>query len=647
MNYYRIIKVLFLSAIIVVVAGCSDSHIRVRRSLRLAGENGKELRAVLNHYKGDREKMAAARFLIANMPGHVSLQGDWQGYYSEIDSLISPSTGIPIDNIADTISACAARHELHNAQDLLYITADYLIKDIDKAFELWKEGEWASPLTFDEFCDWLLPYTVSQGQPLSDWRNDKMIPAPVRNLDTLVQCDDFVGDPRPAIIYINKWCIPRGLKHQWGTVSGAPRVYDLERLVRYPIATCDDYSNTFTLAMRGIGIPLVIDYVPRWPDRDNGHSWCATMSLKGQEAFFSPFVGNPDKPDRQYSRLAKVCRRTYSSNAEYLKLLKRTKGKVPVIHKHPFFKDVTDHYLRTSDITVELLPNAKTTGRDIYIGIFDDASWQPVWYGRRKGRHATFKGMGRNITYIALDYDGHSLRTVSDPFELRSDGSVRYFRKKEGLSPSFRIRSKYPQREKISLIFDFIRGGWLEGADNPSFTGSEKVASFKELALNSGSVRVRQSRPYRYWRLNTNPGQVTDMADIILYGEGEVRLRVDSLCRIPEEVHNLFDGDPLTNYRIDGSSPPPPLCFDKPVTLDHVSYIRRGDGNSIVPGDRYQVLYWDDNRWNVCKDEIAKDVYLDLDDVPSGVLCLIRGLSRGKDDRIFNYEEEKGIIDWH
>ena len=38
--------------------------------LSLAGDNRKEMEKILDHYKNDPEKLAAARFLIMNMPGH-------------------------------------------------------------------------------------------------------------------------------------------------------------------------------------------------------------------------------------------------------------------------------------------------------------------------------------------------------------------------------------------------------------------------------------------------------------------------------------------------------------------------------------------------------------------------------------------------
>ena len=54
--------------------------------------------------------------------------------------------------------------------DSKIMTADYLIWSIDEAFRTWKQGKWARHLSFDEFCEFLLPYKVVETQLLDDWR---------------------------------------------------------------------------------------------------------------------------------------------------------------------------------------------------------------------------------------------------------------------------------------------------------------------------------------------------------------------------------------------------------------------------------------------------------------------------------------------
>ena len=62
---------ILLSAIL--LSSCKDSR---NEALRYAGNNRSELEKVLDHYKDDPEKLAAAMFLIENMPEHYSYRSD-------------------------------------------------------------------------------------------------------------------------------------------------------------------------------------------------------------------------------------------------------------------------------------------------------------------------------------------------------------------------------------------------------------------------------------------------------------------------------------------------------------------------------------------------------------------------------------------
>lgn len=53
--------------------------------------------------------------------------------------------------------------------DSKIITADYLIENIDLSFEVWKKYPWNKHLSFDDFCEFILPYRIAN-EPLSNWQ---------------------------------------------------------------------------------------------------------------------------------------------------------------------------------------------------------------------------------------------------------------------------------------------------------------------------------------------------------------------------------------------------------------------------------------------------------------------------------------------
>ena len=106
----------------------------------------------------------------------------------------------------------------------------------------------------------------------------------------------------------------------------------------------------------------------------------------------------------------------------------------------------------------------------------------------------------------------------------------------------------------------------------------------------------------------------------------------------------VFDDDPLTFF----DAPTPcdawvGLDFGEPVKIDHISYTPRGDGNDVTPGDTHELLYWCSGQWISLGKRVANDIVLVYEDVPVNTIYWIRNLSRGKDERIFTYENGEQV----
>ena len=85
--------VLLLAAGVAAIGACNwqpGVH-SVGWALRLAGENRSELEKVLDHFKDseDKEKLAAAEYLIRYMPYHHSYPVSVDRYYDAIDSIVT------------------------------------------------------------------------------------------------------------------------------------------------------------------------------------------------------------------------------------------------------------------------------------------------------------------------------------------------------------------------------------------------------------------------------------------------------------------------------------------------------------------------------------------------------------------------------
>ena len=150
-NNYFLLMLSF--ALMIVLSGCSGTNNypeNVDHSLTEAGENASELIKVIDHFNqaDDSLKLEAAYFLIGNMDEHCYVTYrlfDTTDATVDIDPLAFENYDI-LTKAVDSIES--DRGELdYESQDKIYdvktINADFLINQINLAFEVWLEKPWA------------------------------------------------------------------------------------------------------------------------------------------------------------------------------------------------------------------------------------------------------------------------------------------------------------------------------------------------------------------------------------------------------------------------------------------------------------------------------------------------------------------------
>lgn len=632
---------LLLSFSIFLGVSCSS---KLDYALRNSGDNRPELEAVIRHYSNDPEKRDAAVWLIENMPGHISVGGAYSDYMDELDSLLYVK---PEDaNLWDSTKQIEAKwHDsIKFVKDIETIDSTSLINNIDAAFEAWRNGQWAKHLEYQQFKEWLLPYKCFEGMPIFSWR-DSLSNFCAGELDHLKECYEYSINPLAAISCVVSQLESANQKKVWGTAPGGHLILRPSTYLKYPRSTCENDCYITSMVVKSKGIPISIDFISQWPDKALNHTWCSFPSINGTTDVFDPFLSSPGSSYYPYSRYAKVLRWSYEPNQQYIKLLKNTSGKVPRIFKNPFFKDVTDEYCVTSDIRVRLRSNTLSFGETVYIAVFDNNYWTPVYWGKSRFGYGYFEKMGRRITYIVLNKD---LKPVSDPFEIDALGAIHYMRGDENKMAEFRITRKYPLYSHVFKISSLLKGGIIEASDNPLFMHSDTVAVLPDWPLAASQAAISQTKPYRYWRLCMNEGEESDMDEVFFYeAKDSSPMSVSCVASSSEDFSNMFDGNTLTNYHVKGTRFDGAVDFGRPQKLDHVSFLRRGDGNVIFPGDVYRIYYWKDGEWVLFSETKARDIYLDIKGIPAGALYYIVDISSGFQNRIFTVDEITKDIVWH
>ena len=250
LTYYILMRRggLLLTVTTALLAGCTTRS-TMESALNQAGSNRTELEAVLNHYRDtdiNPQKLRAAEFLIENMPAHYSDAGG------------------------------------RTVPDAQVIRSDYLIENIDKTYDQWKNTPWSTHLVFDEYLEWLLPYKMAQLQELDHWRDTLYARYGVPCLE---QRSLFKNDAE----YLNVVEVADGLRdytnklikrHIVAKSTGISLLHDF--IHGRPVSgTASDYSLMLALTLRSLGIPVVLDETPVGPRGNASTQWVVILSDRG------------------------------------------------------------------------------------------------------------------------------------------------------------------------------------------------------------------------------------------------------------------------------------------------------------------------------------------------------------------------------
>lgn len=616
---------------ILLLLSCTQENRELRSSLRSARENRPELEDVLKHYseEGDDEKIRAAKYLVRYMSWHQSYTGDFGRYGIIVDSLIPEMTSAAeynrlIGNVQDSL-----KRDFVIRKDTRAVKADFLIADIDEAFALWKKGRWAKHLTFDEFCEYLLPYKVEELQPVEMWRREYQQLFVGNEITVDETIDEYRGEPHIAIQNIRG--AAKGHVLAYSDSLKTTNLYDLRSLKDIPYGDCISLCDMGLLLYRSKGIPVAMDFVPGWADRAGSHAWLSVYTRRGINRAVHAFSdGNPEE-EVECRRFAKVYRRTYRPNPELARRFRRGYP-IPARLNDIFFRDVTGEYVKCEDVMVNT--RRSVLGRNVYVAVFDNQRWAAIAYGKRKGLgKAMFENLARNALYLPVVVKRNGIQVpLGDPFFIHSDGKVETISSNRHRNQSFSItmKRKYPVYWQLAAVYDRTRGGIFEGSNTPDFKQAEMILEISDKEGWSGYLPVADSQSFRYYRFRAQEGQVCDLAELKLYRE-------EQFLAPTSASPTISDNDALTWKSTDNSqSQFAILDLGSPQQITGIFYAVRSDGNDFFPGHEYVLRRWNGALWEKLDTFVGShDPEHEFQNMFEGELYLITCSTTGTQSRPF------------
>ena len=623
-----------ITFLLLFIASCSLSHTddQLERALVLAGDNRTELEKVLRHYADDSLKLAATRFLIENMPYYYTYAGALvDSIYIALEQVYN-SGSFDKDRFAYLQSL--PYRKLSRISDLSNISADYLIENIDYSFKVWHDRPWGKYISFDHFCEFILPYRIKD-EPLSHWKKnlyEKYMPI----LDSLYQGTDVVEACTQLNHYLNSldW-------HYTKDVRGPHRSADW--LERYRTGDCEEMSDYALYIMRAVGIPVAKDTYFNAPDQLYGHCWNSLLDTTGLMISFFNKTADPQRGKQVFYTKGKVHRYVFAIQNDKKRLVEQG-FYVPSPLNNFSLKDVSADYFSTGTILVDCSYVPSSSPRPVYMAVFTPWGWIPSGRGEYENGIARFHNIEPNFYYVTLYYDENNRAHPAGPaFKLDAETGQVLSLYPKGNSETLILRRKYPMVKRRYGFLEHMKGGRFEASNNIDFKKSVLLYRIDTVpGPKCYTIPLSINRGYRYYRYISAYNQPADIAELY-WINGRDTLRGTLIHSLPEKgtseflPSNVEDGDRLTYFNSANTPGWIGSDFGKSVKIDSLKFMPRNDDNYVTPGHVYELFYWAQEGWKSLGYKVADSEQLIYNNAPCHALFWLRDLTTGNEEQTFVY----------
>ena len=410
---------------------------------------------------------------------------------------------------------------------------------------------------------------------------------------------------------------------------------------------CRDEASYTVFLSRSLGIPATIDFTPHWGNRSWGHHWSVIVQPNGKAIPF--YMGSMPGDTAQFFHpyvKTKVFRRRFQLNRQIAMDMREEKS-VPNLFQTPDWTDVTDEYCPTTDVTRNV-PEKYKDKKIAYICIFDNNDWLPVYYGVIRDGAVTFPNMGRRVMYISAFYENGQIVPFGTPFSIGGDGKVSDVQVDTKRRCTLNLLRKYPYFSAEDPINTRMKQGRFQGANTADFSKPTDLYCFTGVTNGEWyEVPVADTGKYHYLRYRSPDGSYGNINELWFFDEKGDTIKGDIIGTEgadPDSRERVFDNNILTGFN--GKSPDGNwvgLRLKVPRRVSKLRFIPRNDGNCIEIGDKYELRLWTNTGWKVVATVKAKADILSLKNVPRNGLYVLRDLTKGNEQRIFTYENNKQV----
>ena len=584
-------------------------------ALQSAKNNRKELEKVLRHYQknpADSLKYKAACFLIENMPFYSYSTSKQLENYKSYYAWLKKSRGQTAKQVADSVKKVyGPLGEPEKKHDIREVDSAYLCNNIEWAFKVWREQPWGKNVSFETFCEYILPYRI-EDETLEYWR--EMYYEKYNSLLDSLRMSDVLDkeDPIVAAKYLRDRLLDK--EHYFTSTSPALMGHIGPRYVQYISGSCREATDFGIYLFRSLGIPCGVDFVPMRSGVNAGHFWLVAWD-KNQEAFAADF---PKAFERQCENMwykeentAKVYRNTFCVNRKMYEEMRKYEEELYPFWRLPKFVDVTREYAYYYKKELKIPPSKiyreKCNGKIAYLCASKRDKWVPVAWTEYDVNNMTFRNIKKGMIMRIATYEEGVLHLVTDPFYVDPHTNELHFYSKHEEIQDVVLYSKYNIFKGEIHLRRRMLGGVFEGSNQPDFSEKDTLFMVQKVPGRLKTVvRSWSDKKYRYFRYFGAKNTYCNVAEVEFYECNDTSALKGSIIGTPLEdtdkglnYYNVFDGKTKTSFNYSRPSGGwSGLDMGRKVRVDRIVYTPRNRDNYIRPGDTsYYIVIRSGNQW--------------------------------------------------
>lgn len=649
---FRIITISTLCLFLLTTVSFSFAHERIYPKKYL--EYRDKVYSYISSIEEDTLKKKATDFLLVNMYERKTKACNCLDMlFCQIDS-INNTEKYPqsMNSIYSAIDSFYTEYDMpHNVYEYELVKPEEVAANINEAFQLWNDTSYSRHISFNDYCEYILPPIIGN-EHYTPWRK-LYRERYAGSLERLTYSDDRNCSPYYAVSKINYQ-----IRHEGVNIKMIDLPFDMnypaDVLLNLKVGACRDFAFKAAYAMRSIGVPVAIDFIPQWPNRGGGHFWNSVISDYGKTI---PFTGGGADPSYGFypdQPMGKVYRMTYSIQEKSLpEIAKIFRNEViPYTLNNPCIKDVTSEYVKTTTIDIPI-PSEIKDKHIAYLAVFDNQEWIPVDYSLIDLNKATFNNMGIGVVYLPCFWSNkRKVESFASPIEVNCNGIIKKLEPDLGKRQTITLKRKFPILSGILGYSERMIGGYVEASNDKDFNNAVKMGEISRFpAMYWDTIKVNHTKEkYRYWRYVSPKAGWCDIAEAEFLFNGKELKDGEIIANVFRKddfaPKSAFDKDPLTYYESNRANIGwIGLDFGKPVCVDTFRYLPRNDDNHVVVGHEYELeVYVKGKPQSLGKCKATAD-YVTFENVPIGGLYILHDRTKGTEERIFTYD--KGKVKWY